>query len=1674
MSYNYTLLFANNANTTLATSAQSTSTTIQVASGTASIFPAIIQGEAIVLTISSATNPLLTEIVWCTAISGDTLTILRGQEGTTARAWNAGDYVANLITAGTNSSFAQLYGLENALYSASFQNMATVTGQITTLPINPTDIPNKQYVDSLYGTSAAKYECQVATTANITLAGLFTIDGYTVNIGDRVLVKNQTNQAENGIYVAASLAWSRAVDMSVWNEVPGATTFVQYGTLYANTGWVAITAETGTINVTPITWAQFAGYGTYTAGTGLTLAGTQFSITNTGVNAGAYGTSAYVPAIVTNAQGQLTSASNVLISIAPNQINSLIPNASLQNYAITINGNLVDLGGSTTVTATASNPLTIGTGLAGGSYNGSLPVTISIDSTVATLAGTQTLTNKNISGATNTLQNIPNSALDYSSVTFNGVTVPLGQSGTITADTNNTLTIGTGLTGGSFNGSVPITVAIGNTGVTAGSYTYGSFTVNAQGQLTLASSNPTTGSGNIVLSNSPTISGAWGSPDSLQFNTSAVVTPAIGKLYWDGYSTLNFGMSASTIQSVGFDQFYYIKATVAITAGQVVMFTGAVGASGVLQGAPAQGVTKASYIMGIAAENIPLNGFGFVQAFGLVQNLNTNAWTQGTVLYYDPSVVGGLTATEPVAPNVKVQLASVVNQGTGNGSLFVRRQESGTINNITEVQVTNPLNYNLLQYNGTIWQNVASLNGVPIGSTYASSGAFTTLNASGAVTLSNYTGYLYGNGSGALTASTTIPTTALSGTVTNAQIQYPYVTLGTTQVNLGATATSLAGLSTITVTQSPVGSYDLATKQYVDNAATGFQIHTAALYDYNDTNLAGTYANGGTTVTVTAISGGTTLTATNHGLSVGDVVVPQTTANGLTAGTAYFVYTVIDANDFTISYAYESSQVTTLTDGTGLSIALSANSGVGATLTSTTNTALIINGNTLSVGNRVLLIAQANGYENGIYALTQQGSGTQPWILTRATDGNKYIPSTPLGLAYGSYFLITGGNDGGESYVLTTSGTIIFGTTNIVFTQFAQVTPYTAGTGLTLTGQQFNIANTGVTAGSYGSASAVGSFTVNAQGQLTLASNTPIAISASQVTSGTFASSLLSGSYSGITGVGTLTTGVWNASTIATSYGGTGASGTLTGYVYGNGTGAMTASTTIPNTAITGLGTLSTQNANNVAISGGTIDGTAIGSLTPAGITGTTITATTQFNGPGTGLTGTASGLSIGGTATYATNIAGGLANELVYQTGAGATGFITAPTASGQYLEWNGTSFTWTGLGTIVNTFSAGTTGLTPSSPTSGNVTLAGTLNYTNGGTGLSATPTNGQLLIGNGSGYTLAGLTAGTAISVTNGLGSITIDNTGVTSLSAGSGISVSSATGGVTVSNTGVTSFNTRTGAITLSSTDISGALGYTPASTTGSNATGTWPISITGDATFISGGLANEILYQTGAGTTGFIAAPTTSSTYLEWTGTSFAWTPVTSGLTITNTTANATYYIGFQSATSGSTSTDYINSGFTYNPSTNTVATNISGTAYNASHLQTTAGVSTWNWSGQSGQPTWLWGSNDGVNMYVWNPSNFSVNYANSSGSAGSINSGGGLQNMTVNNIGSYQLGSFSNNTGTHNWNDNISGGAISAAYNAYWVTGYGTSYYSYNTTTLPGTWRWLGGSLSALSFVRIA
>ena len=182
-------------------------------------------------------------------------------------------------------------------------------------PSAPLEAATKQYVDNLAAGLDVKPSVRAASTANLSLSGLSTVDGVALAAGDRVLVKNQTTSSANGIYIAASVAWARATDANVWPELPGAFVFVEQGTVNADTGWVCTADAGGTLGTTSVGWSQFTGVGSPSGGTGITVSGNQVALANTAVAAGAYGTAAAVATFTVDAQGRLTAAGTAPIAI---------------------------------------------------------------------------------------------------------------------------------------------------------------------------------------------------------------------------------------------------------------------------------------------------------------------------------------------------------------------------------------------------------------------------------------------------------------------------------------------------------------------------------------------------------------------------------------------------------------------------------------------------------------------------------------------------------------------------------------------------------------------------------------------------------------------------------------------------------------------------------------------------------------------------------------------------------------------------------------------------------------------------------------------------------------------------------------------------------------------------------------------------------------------------------------------------------------------------------------------------------------------------------------------------------------------------------------------------------------------------------------------------------------
>jgi hypothetical protein len=428
-------------------------------------------------------------------------------------------------------------------------------------------------------------------------------------------------------------------------------------------------------------------------------------------------------------------------------------------------------------------------------------------------------------------------------------------------------------------------------------------------------------------------------------------------------------------------------------------------------------------------------------------------------------------------------------------------------------------------------------------------------------------------------------------------------------------------------------------------------------------------------------------------------------------------------------------------------------SGVGATLTANANGALTVDSYTFTSpadnGTRILIKNQATQADNGVYTLSQAGNSSPgaPFILTRATDFDT-VGTGVNQIDEGDFFLVTSGTVNlNTAWVQQTAPPIVVGTTAIVFQQFSAPITYTAGTGLNESPTYtFNIANTGVSAATYGSASSVPVVAVNAQGQITSATDTAIAIAAgavsglaasattdttdaNNITSGSLGTSRLSGSYTGITGVGTLTAGTWNGSTIGAGYGGTG----FSSYAVGD---LLYADTT------SSLAKLADVAVGNALISGGVGAAPSWGKI-----------------GMATHVDGTLP-IANGGTNTTATPTNGGV----TYGTGS-AQAYSVAGT-SGQVLQSNGAAApTWlaqssiaAGSATLATT--ATTANATAAALTAGTyLTSGGTFNGSTARTfAVDATTTNTASKVvardasGNFSAGTITATLSGAASSATN----------------------------------------------------------------------------------------------------------------------------------------------------------------------------------------------------------------------------------------------------------------------------------------------------------------------------------
>jgi hypothetical protein len=759
---------------------------------------------------------------------------------------------------------------------------AFTTASATSLPVGGNDLTNKTYVDAALAGISWKEPVRAATLANITLSGAQTIDGVAVVAGERVLVKDQSTAADNGIYVVGT-PWTRAPDANTWDELVSALVFVESGSL-GGSAWYCYIQPGGTLGVTAVNWSNFQVAGAYFAGTGLTLASNIFSITNTGVSAATYGSATTTPAIAVNAQGQITSATNTTITPAIGSITGLGTGVAT---ALAINTGSV---GSVLV-----NGGPLGTPASGDFTSGTFTWPTFNQNTTGTAAGLSTTLAIGSGGTGQTT----------ASAAFNALS-PI----TTTGD----LIIGNGSNSATRLGIGANNTVLTSNGTTASWVSSSGFMVypgagipNSTGSA-WGTSYSTTGTGTVVaLATAPTLNNPIIS-NYMDFSNGSATTLAAGRMWYNGTTgSWNLGMGNGNItQQVGEELYRYGKASAAITDSplQLVYKTGVVGASDVITFAPAvAGITRGDDILGCATESIANNSFGRITTYGIVNNITTNGsaygetWADNDDIYYNPTT-GGLTKNLPTAPGLKLLVGTVINAGSGgSGSFIVKLGVATYLSALSDVQLSSSTGGQLLSYNqtGGYWKNTSITAGTGITVTPTAGGDVTIASTvtSGVTitddTTTNATRYI------TFSNVTTGNETTLDVSSTKLQFNPSTGVLTTTGANLtGLTASSAvatdASKNLVSVTNTGSGNNVLATSPTLTTpnigAATATSVNGLTITSSTGTL---TVTNGKTlsasnTLTL-AGTDSTTMTFPSTSSSIGYLNIPQSGSDKTTSYT---------------------------------------------------------------------------------------------------------------------------------------------------------------------------------------------------------------------------------------------------------------------------------------------------------------------------------------------------------------------------------------------------------------------------------------------------------------------------------------------------------------------------------------------------------------------------------------------------------------------------------------------------------------------------------------------------------------------------------------------------------------------------------------------------------------------
>ena len=1188
--------------------------------------------------------------------------------------------VGNINTTAMVATGAGSFGANVNMNSFNVNNLAS--------PVANADAATKQYVDGLVSTGLIYHISVKAATstilavatggtitynngasgvgANIVTTGSFTtIDTVDVAvIGTRILVKNESNAALNGVYTYAnSTTIVRATDADTYGTSTGDLSendyfFVTDGSVNKGTAHVCNTAGTIIFGTTNISFAIFSTSQVYTAGTGLSLTSTEFSIANTAVTPTTYGGSDSVATFIVNQQGQLTSASNVAIQANAANLTGTSLNSSVVGSSLTSVGTLTSLNVSGN-----ANVGNIGTAQVLATSNVTTPQFISnITTGTPPLVVTSTTQVANLNVATAGLASFATTANAVAGANVSGTVA----SATVAASANS-------VAGANVTGTVASATVAASANAVAGA--------NVSGQVSFAATANAVAGGNVtgtvasatVAASANAVAGA---NVSGQVSFAATANAVAGANVTGTVASATSAASANTVAGANVSGQVSFAATANSVAGANV--TGTVSAA-----------TTAGTVTTAAQPNI--TSVGTLTSLAVTGNI-----TSGNV----SGTTGAFT--------------TVTGAGSGITSLSATNISSGTLAQARLANSSLTVNGTAITLggSGTVTANAetltgTSLNATVVGSSLTSVGTLASLAVTGNANAGNL------NTSGLVLATGNVT----GGNLTTSGILSVTGT-GVSSIagNLDMTGNYVINLAT------PVNPTDAATKQYVDDVAQGLNVHDSCnaattttlatisggtvTYDNGTAGVGATLTTTGsyTTIDGVTLSNGMRILVKNEATAANNGIYVVTSSTVLTRAADFNSVPEVESGDFTFITAgttydntgwVQTDTVTTI--GTSsinfvqFSGAGTYTAGSGLTLTGTVFSVNVAQPTITSVGTLTSLAVTGNitsgnvsGTTGAFTTVTGAGSGITALNATNISSGTL----AQARLANSSLTV------NGTAISLGGSGTV---TANAETLTGTSLNATVVGSSLTSVGTLASLSVTGnITSGNV--SGTTGAFTT-----VTGAGSGITALNATNISSGTLAQARLANAAVTL-GSTALTLG----STVTTVAGLTSVtSTTFVGALTGAATSATTAGTvtTAAQPNITSTGTLTslavsgTSNLNavgNVTITGGTngqfLSTNGSGVLSWATATAGAAGANTQIQFNDAGALGgnsnftfnkATSTLTVTGTAT-ATTFSGSGASLTTLNASNISSGTLDQTRLANSSLTVNGTAISLGGSGTV------------------------------------------------------------------------------------------------------------------------------------------------------------------------------------------------------------------------------------------------------------------------------------------------------------------------------------------------------------------------------------------------------